>query len=233
LVVQRPLLVGVLNLTPDSFSDGGTYADKEAALRGAQRLILEGADLVDIGAESSRPGAEPISAAKEIERLEQVVPAAIELGAPVSIDTRRAEVADRALSWGAHLINDISGVDQPMLEVAARRKAPAIVMHMAGTPGTMQHRPIYDDVVEEVYTFLSGRIKAARAVGVQTIADIGFGFGKLLEHNLELLKALPRFHQLGVPLLLGTSRKTTIGMLTGAPVGHRVEGTLATSAWAL
>ncbi len=232
LILRRPLLVGVLNLTPDSFSDGGLTVEREMALEAARRLIWEGADILDVGAESSRPGAQPLDLQEELRRL-QFLSEIVALGAPVSIDTYKPEVADWALNRGAHLINDITGLRAPMLDVVSRYRAPAIVMHMAGEPRSMQRRPRYDCVAQEVFDFLEERIERAADRGVATIADVGIGFGKRLSDNLELLRHLPRFAALGVPLLVGTSRKSMFAKLNGTGVGERLTGTLATSAWAL
>lgn len=232
LPLRRPLLMGILNVTPDSFSDGGLHLDPDAAVDAARRMVLDGADLLDVGAESSRPGSEPVSARDEIARLDGVLQRLVDLGAPVSVDTTKPDVATWCLERGAHLINDITGLGPEMLEVAQRHGAPCVIMHMAGRPKTMQAAPRYRDVVAEVRGFLAERVESARAVGVETLVDPGFGFGKTLEHNLELLRRLDAFLDLG-PLLVGTSRKSMLGALTGAATTERLPATLTTSVVAL
>lgn len=224
--------MGIVNVTPDSFSDGGVHFDSEGALHAARQMIRDGADLLDLGAESSRPGSDPVPAAEEIARLDGVLQQIIDLGAPVSIDTMKPEVADWCLERGAHMINDITGLGSEMLDVVRRHGAPCVVMHMAGRPKTMQAAPRYQDVTAEVRGFLEERVDRARAAGVQTLIDPGFGFGKTLEHNLELLRHLDAFSDLG-PLLIGISRKSMLGALTGARVSDRLAASLAAAAVAL
>ena len=229
----RAIVVGVLNVTPDSFSDGGRFLDPAAAGRQTRRMLDEGADVIDVGAESTRPGSDRVSPAEQIGRLREIVPAAIETGALVSIDTTSAEVADFALGAGAAIINDVSaGRDDPeILAVAADRDVPVVLMHMLGQPKTMQAEPHYDDVVAEVREFLAARIEAAVAAGVSeenVIVDPGIGFGKLLEHNLALIAGVGALARLGRPVLVGPSRKRFIGELTGiATPADRVSGTIA------
>ncbi len=235
----RPVIMGVLNVTPDSFSDGGQFLEPQAAADHAVRMIDEGADIIDIGAESTRPGSDRVSAAEQMERLREILPAAAARGAAVSIDTTLAEVAAFALDAGAAMINDVSaGRDDPRLfALAAERKAPVILMHMLGEPKTMQARPHYDDVVTEVRDFLAGRIAAAKAAGVaadRIIVDPGIGFGKLLKHNLALLAGTGKLLELGCPVLIGASRKRFIGELTAqSDPKKRVSGTVAAclAAW--
>ncbi len=215
-----PAIVGIVNVTPDSFSDGGQYFDPERALAHAAQLIADGADMLDVGGESSRPGAESISASEEIRRVIPVIEGIrrANLTIPISIDTTKSAVAEAALDAGATMINDISAgrFDPQMFALAAQRGVPIILMHMQGTPQTMQHNPHYFDVVEEVFAFLNERIELARHHGIeQIIADVGIGFGKTVEHNLTLLAHLDRFAALGVPLYLGISRKRFLGVLTG------------------
>lgn len=232
---DRPLVMGVLNVTPDSFFDGGRHNATEAATRHARRMATEGADLIDVGAESTRPGADPVTPRDELARLLPVIDgiAALDLGVPLSVDTAKPEVADRALARGAHLINDISGAGEAMLEVAARHEAPVIAMHMQGEPRTMQREPRYDDVVAEIRDYLAERVEAGRDLGVDVLVDPGIGFGKTLEHNLDLLANLSELRQIGAPLVLGASRKSFLDrLLGGVPVEERLTGTLAVNAWA-
>ena len=232
---HRTLIMGVLNVTPDSFSDGGRFDVPEAAIEHARRMAAEGADLIDIGAESTRPGAEPVGSTEELARLLPVIEGIgrLDLGVPLSVDTAKPEVADRALAAGAHLINDISGAGEAMLEVAARHGAPVIAMHMQGEPRTMQRKPRYDDVVGEIRDFLAERVAAGRRLGVEVLVDPGIGFGKTLEHNLDLLANLHELQQIGAPLVLGVSRKSFLDrLLGGVPVAERLTGTLAVNAWA-
>ena len=232
---ERPLVMGVLNVTPDSFSDGGLFDTPERAVEHARRMAAEGADLIDVGAESTRPGAAPVELEDELERLLPVIEgiAGLDLGLPLSVDTAKPEVADRALAQGAHLINDISGAGEAMLEVAAHHEAPVIAMHMQGEPRTMQREPRYDDVVAEIRDYLAARVEAGRDLGVDVLVDPGIGFGKTLEHNLDLLANLRELRRIGAPLVLGTSRKSFLDrLLGGVPVEERLTGTLAVNAWA-
>ena len=235
----RTHVMGILNVTPDSFSDGGTYFDVHQAVDHAQLMVAEGATVVDVGGESSRPGALPVSAAAELARVLPVIRAiADELDVVISIDTSKAEVARQALAVGAHIVNDITALrgDPEMVSVVAEMDAGLILMHMKGTPRTMQQAPQYEDVVSEVCAALSESIQLAEAAGVATeriIIDPGIGFGKTREHNLEILKRLSEFRSLNRPLLIGTSRKSFIGNILGLPVTERVEGTVATVCWAI
>jgi dihydropteroate synthase len=224
---DRTLILGVLNVTPDSFSDGGRWMDLEAALARGLEMSAEGADLIDVGGESTRPGAAPVGVSEELERVLPVVEALAARGVAVSIDTRKPVVAAEALARGACLVNDVSGLGDEMLAVIAGASAGAIAMHMQGTPETMQRAPHYDDVVAEVRDFLAGRIAAARAVGVPVMVDPGIGFGKSLEHNLELLRNLDALAALGAPVLVGVSRKSFLARLTGDALGDRRAPTLA------
>ena len=230
---DRAVIMGILNVTPDSFSDGGKYLDPRIAAQQARRMIDCGAEIIDIGAESTRPGADEVPPAEQIRRLENVVPAVVETSAIVSIDTTSAVVADRALNWGAKIINDVSaGRDDPeILALSARRAAPIVLMHMLGGPRTMQDNPRYTDVVAEVKAFLADRIAAATAAGVdesRIIVDPGIGFGKKLEHNLALLGAVDELGSLGRAILVGPSRKRFIGELGGSGLAEdRVGGTIA------
>jgi dihydropteroate synthase len=235
----RCLVMGVVNVTPDSFSDGGRYLDHRAATAHGLALAAEGADLLDVGGESTRPGAAYVDEATELDRVLPVVEALTKAGdVPVSIDTRKAAVARAALAAGAAVVNDVSaGRDDPdLLGVAAQAKAPLVLMHMRGTPATMQEDPRYEDVVAEVEAFLADRCAAAEAAGVAhdaLVVDPGIGFGKRDEHNYALLAALPRLTRLGHPLLVGTSRKGFIGRALDAPVHERLEGSAATVVWAV
>ena len=232
---DRPLVMGVLNVTPDSFSDGGTFHAADAAIEHARRMAAEGADLIDIGAESTRPGAERVGLAEELARLLPVIEGIgrLDLGVPLSVDTAKPKAADRALAAGAHMINDISGGGEAMLEVAARHGAPVIAMHMQGEPRTMQREPRYGDVVTEIRNYLAERVAAGHRHGVDVLVDPGIGFGKTLEHNLDLLANLDELQQIGAPVVLGVSRKSFLDrLLGGVPVEERLSGTLAVNAWA-
>ena len=230
---RRTALVGVLNVTPDSFSDGGRYLDPENAIARGVKLAEEGADLIDIGGESSRPGARPVSAEEELERVVPVIRGLRRaLSVPLSIDTYKARVARVAIEEGVDVVNDISAMrfDPEMVRVIAAAKVPVVLMHMQGTPRTMQERPYYRDVVEEVKGFLQKRIEFALESGVgpeQILVDPGIGFGKELEHNLALLRGLPALASLGRPILVGPSRKTFIGKILGVGPEERLEGSLA------
>ena len=228
----RAVVMGILNVTPDSFSDGGAFFDPESAVARAAEMAADGADVIDVGAESTRPGSDRVSAADQIARLAQVLPAAAEQ-ALVSIDTTRSAVAEFALDAGAAMINDVSaGRDDPrMLPLAGRRRTPIVLMHMLGRPKTMQGDPHYDDVVGEVRAFLAARIAAAGSAGVaprRCIVDPGIGFGKRLEHNLALLAGTRELASLGCAVLVGPSRKRFIGELSGQGDPHeRIGGTVA------
>jgi len=234
LPLDRALIVGVLNVTPDSFSDGGLYLRTEDAVRRAEEMAQEGADIIDIGGESSRPGAEPVPLEEELRRVIPVVrEVARRLSVPISVDTYKAEVARRALEEGASIVNDISALrfDPDMAEVVARGRAPVVLMHMKGTPRDMQRNPYYEDVLGEVEGFLRERKEAAVGMGIpeeNIILDPGIGFGKRVQDNLQLLKNLDRLVALGSPVLVGTSRKSFIGAVLDLPVEGRLEGTLAT-----
>ncbi|MDE0484731.1 MAG: dihydropteroate synthase [Candidatus Poribacteria bacterium] len=233
-------IMGVLNVTPDSFSDGGAYLNINTAITHAKTMVAEGATIIDIGGESSRPGAEPVPANVELERVLPVIQALVseQLDVPISIDTTKAVVAKHALEAGAHFINDITALrgDTAMAQVAAEMEAGVILMHMKGTPRTMQRSPHYKDVVKEVCKALENWINDASQNGIapdRIIVDPGIGFGKTTEQNLQILKRLELFKQLNKPILIGTSRKSFIGNLLELPVTERVEGTLATVCWAI
>jgi dihydropteroate synthase len=227
---DRPQVMGIVNVTPDSFSDGGRYVDAERAIAHARQLVAEGADLLDIGGESTRPGARPVSAEEEIERVLPVLAGARELGVPVSVDTMKPAVMRAALAAGAAMINDVNGFRAEGAWAAVADSDCALcVMHMQGEPRTMQAEPHYADVVAEVTAFLVERIHAAEAHGIaraRLCIDPGFGFGKTLAHNVALFRALPRLAALA-PVLVGVSRKAMLGALTGRPVEQRQAASVA------
>lgn len=228
---MRTLLMGVLNMTPDSFSDGGLFPTLEAALDAARRLISEGADFLDIGGESTRPGAEPVPEEIELRRVLPLVEALAEDGlARISIDTMKPAVAAACLRAGASLVNDITGLRDPrMAEVAAHHGAGVVVMHMRGTPRTMRQEANYGDVVAEVKAELAEKVRLAREAGIAEIfVDPGIGFAKTAAHSFEILRRLREFEELGCPILIGPSRKSFLGTLPGMEKpGERLEGTLA------
>ncbi len=224
--LDRPRIMGIVNVTPDSFSDGGDFGTVESAVAHAQRIAAEGADLVDIGGESTRPGAATVNEAEERRRVIPVISGLRDLGRPISIDTRKAAVMEAAVAAGAAIVNDVAALtyEPHALQAAARLGCPVILMHAQGDPRTMQHNPVYDDVVIEVYDFLKARIAAAEAAGIPrslVIADPGIGFGKTLQHNLALMSAIGIFHGLGVPVLVGASRKRFIGTIGGESEAKR------------
>jgi dihydropteroate synthase len=225
------LVMGIVNVTPDSFSDGGRYLDPAAAIAHGRELLAQGADLLDVGGESTRPGAAAVDASAEKARVLPVVEALAGEGARVSIDTSKAEVAAAALAAGAEVVNDVTALGDPaMAAVCADAGCGLILMHMKGTPRTMQDDPTYEDVVAEVREFLAGRIEVAEAAAVDAgriWIDPGIGFGKTVEHNLELIARLDRIADLGPPVVVGASRKNFIGVITGRPVEKRLGGSLA------
>jgi dihydropteroate synthase len=236
---RRPVsaytIMGVVNVTPDSFSDGGVFDDAQAAIAHARRLAAEGAEIIDVGGESTRPGADPVPADEELARVIPVVEGSAGLeGVRVSIDTMKAAVAEAALGAGATYVNDVSAFrhDPDMAGLVADRKVDCCLMHMLGEPRTMQQDPRYDDVVDDVRAFLEQRMTKAVEAGVaeeRIQLDPGIGFGKTLEHNLELLRRLDELAALGRPLVIGTSRKSFLGRITGRDVTERVHATVATS----
>jgi dihydropteroate synthase len=224
--------MGVVNVTPDSFSDGGRFLDTQSAVEHCRRLAAEGADILDVGGESSRPGAADVPADEEVGRVVPVIEAAAaRLDVPISVDTSKADVARAALEAGAAMINDVTaGSDPAMFALAAERGVPIVLMHMQGTPRTMQKAPRYDDVVGEVIRFLAARADAASGAGVRperVIVDPGIGFGKTVEHNYEILARLGELGALGRPVLVGPSRKSFIGATLGVETGERLLGTAA------
>lgn len=231
LDASRPLVMGIVNVTDDSFSGDGLKGDVRAAILRGKRLVDEGADMLDLGAESSRPGANPISADQEIDRLLPVIDGLRDLDVPLSVDTVKPAVMSAVLRAGVDMINDINALRAPgAIEAVAASRAAVCLMHMQGVPANMQHDPRYDDVVTEVAEFLAGRVAAAEAAGIaldRICVDPGFGFGKSLDHNLELLRRLSELSVPGMPVLVGLSRKSMIGLLTGRAVDERVAGCLA------
>lgn len=231
--LDQPQVMGILNVTPDSFSDGGQFADASSAVEAGVRMASEGAAILDVGGESTRPGAQQVWAQDEIERIRPVVERLAMSGSAVSIDTRKSEVMAAALHAGARLVNDVSALtfDPRSAEVIATAGAPVILMHHLGPPETMQQDPRYDDVLVEAYLWLEERIAAAEAAGIDRssiLIDPGFGFGKTVAHNLELMNGLALFHSLGCPIVLGASRKRTIGALSNeAPADERLGGSIA------
>lgn len=229
---KRTYIMGILNVTPDSFSNGGLFFDKEKAVEHALRMEEEGADIIDVGGESTRPGSEPVSIDEEMRRILPVIEMLTKrLRIPISIDTYKAEIAKRALDAGASLINDISGLrfDPKMPEVVARYKVPVVIMHIKGTPRDMQINPTYTALIPEITDYLKEGIDIAIAAGVspdKIIIDPGIGFGKTVEHNLEILRRLSEFTSLEKPILIGPSRKSFIGKILGdLPTTERLEGT--------
>lgn len=234
----QPAVMGILNVTPDSFSDGGRHSTLDAAIARARQMAAEGATIIDVGGESTRPGAEPVSEAEELRRVIPVIERlAVEFDGLISVDTMKPAVMDAACRAGAGMINDVMALRVPgAIEVAARQRVAVCLMHMRGEPRTMQQATDYGDVVAEVRGFLAERVAACHAAGVGLeclVLDPGFGFGKRIEHNLELLARLPELATLGRPLLVGVSRKSMFRDLLGAPVERRLAGGLAATAVAV
>lgn len=233
---ERTLVMGILNVTPDSFSDGGRFLGERAAIDRGVEMVEEGADVIDVGGESTRPGSEPVSADEEIKRTVSVIERlVVNVPVPVSIDTRKAEVARVALAAGATIVNDVSaGGDPRMFDVAREAGAGIVLMHMQGEPKSMQLEPHYDDVVAEVTEYLRKRIEAAELSGIERdriAVDPGIGFGKNLDHNLELIRHVDALLGLGRPVLVGPSRKRFIGTILDLPEDQRLEGTAGVVAW--
>jgi len=228
--------MGILNVTPDSFSDGGVYFSPDAAVRKAKEMVVEGADIIDVGGESSRPGAEPVSIDEELSRVVPVIRRLVkEVDALISIDTYKTPVALPAIESGAHIVNDISALnfDPKMAKVVSEMGVPVILMHIKGTPRDMQINPTYHALIPEIIQYLRDNTENALDAGVpeeKIIIDPGIGFGKTVEHNLEILRRLKEFRVLGKPILIGTSRKSFIGKILNLPVEDRIEGTAATVA---
>jgi dihydropteroate synthase len=238
LDLSHPRVMGILNVTPDSFSDGGRFTHVDAAVRQARLMVEEGASIIDVGGESTRPGAQPVDEQQELERVIPVVERiASELDVIISIDTSKSKVMREAVTAGAHMINDVLALRETnALETTALLKVPVCLMHMQGEPRTMQTHPVYQDVVADVRSFLQERVQACVAAGIghdQLILDPGFGFGKNLQHNLTLFKHLPDFVQLGYPVLVGVSRKSMLGSILDLPVEQRLYGSLGLAALAV
>jgi dihydropteroate synthase len=238
LPLDRPLIMGVVNVTPDSFSDGGDFADRDAAVAQALRLKAEGADIIDVGGESTRPGAAPLDPAEEIARVLPVIAAAARAGAVVSIDTRHTAVMRASLAAGATIVNDVTALaDAGAIDAVRESGAAAVLMHMQGDPTTMQREPHYEDVVAEVAAFLDARVAACVAGGIareRLAVDPGIGFGKTVAHNLALLANIERLARGGLPVLIGVSRKSFIARLSaGEPPKERLPGSLAAALWAV
>jgi dihydropteroate synthase len=230
--------MGVLNVTPDSFSDGGLYLDPDEAIRQALRMAAEGAGIIDVGGESTRPGAEPVDTFEELERVIPVVEALVAaIDLPISVDTSKPGVMEAAVAAGASMINDVMALQEPgALDVVAGSSVAICLMHMQGRPRTMQAAPRYGDVVQDVHHFLVERLRACEIAGIdrsRLVIDPGFGFGKTLDHNLDLLARLAEFSREGLPVLAGLSRKSMIGQLTGRPAGERLAGSVALAALAV
>ena len=236
--LSQPIIMGVLNVTPDSFSDGGKFFDSDLAIKQAKSMVENGAGIIDIGGESTRPGASAVTVNDELKRVIPVIEALTkEIHVPISIDTSKPEVMEQAISCGASIINDVNALRAPgALEMASKLKSDVCLMHMQGNPRTMQKNPIYADVVEDIKSFFKERIKACESAGIDLSSitlDPGFGFGKNLGHNIALLKNLSEFHEFGVSILAGLSRKSMIGELTGrSSTSDRLAGTLAIAALA-
>jgi len=238
LDISQPCIMGILNLTPDSFSDGGLFINKEKALAHVRQMIDDGAAIIDVGGESTRPGASEVSVEEECSRVIPLIKAIRRISdVPISIDTSKPEVMQQAIEAGASMINDVNALRaEGAVELAAKLNVPVCIMHMQGQPRTMQHTPKYNDVVKEIKEFLQQRIETCLKAGINKeniIIDPGFGFGKTLEHNLSLFKHLEEFTQLGVPLLVGVSRKSMIGaILDDAPADERLHGSVTLAALA-
>lgn len=239
---KRTLIMGILNVTPDSFYDGGKYSTLKDALKRAEEMVEEGADIIDVGGESTRPGSLPVSEQEEISRVEPVIKELTKLTGgkiPVSVDTYKSKVAERSIDSGAQMVNDISGLsfDDRMASLVSKKKVPVIVMHIKGTPKNMQEKPYYRDVISEITGYFAKRIKYALSKGIKKeniILDPGIGFGKTTAHNLTILKNLKKFSGLGFKLAIGTSRKSFIGKILGSeqkplPADERLEGSIVTA----
>ncbi len=231
LALDRPRVVGILNVTPDSFSDGGKFLDPQRAVERGMKMHDDGADLVDVGGESSRPGAQPVDGAEELRRVLSVIEALVRERVPVSVDTTKSEVMRAAIDAGCSMVNDIFAFQSDGAVAAIASSSVGVcAMHMQGTPGSMQRSPGYDDVVSEVGAFLLERARVLEAAGVapeRIVLDPGFGFGKTFEHNKALFRALPALSALGYPMMVGISRKKSIGDITGRPPGERTTGSVA------
>ena len=227
---NKTIVMGILNVTPDSFSENGLFFDFDKAINHARQMAKDGAQIIDVGGESTRPGSSPVSEKEELMRVRPVIEAlSKEIDVPISIDTYKPKVAEDCIKAGASVVNDITGLaNKDMLKILKKHQVPVVVMHMKGKPRTMQKNPKYNDVVKEIKKFFKEKIAIARKAGIKdVIIDPGIGFGKTTEHNLQILKRLNEFKDLGKPILIGPSRKTFIGNITGLPLNERLEGTLA------
>jgi len=238
MILSRAHIMGVVNVTPDSFSDGGMFYQQDIAIKHALRLAEEGADIIDVGGESTRPGSSSVPADEEWRRVEPVIRALErETDVPISIDTMKPEVAWKAIEAGAIMVNDVSGLrNKEMIELVAREHVAVTIMHMLGEPKTMQENPVYRDVVKDVKDYLRGQLQVAMDAGIakdSIVIDPGIGFGKTVEHNLELLNRIPDLAELGRPVMIGASRKSFIGAITRAEVTDRLEGSLAAAVMAV
>ena len=233
---SRTLIMGVLNVTPDSFSDGGQFFDVDKAVAHAKKMVAEGADIIDIGGESTRPSSEPVSEEEEIQRVLPVIESLVkDSNVPLSIDSCKPKVVDVCCQGGASMINDVTGLrNDEMVRVAASHDVPVVVMHMQGQPKSMQANPVYDDVVQDIKHFFQQQIKKAKEAAItKIILDPGIGFGKTVEHNLQLLQHAQTFTTLGCPLLIGASRKSFLGKITGREADERLEESLAANTAAI
>ena len=236
LSFDKTIIMGILNVTPDSFSDGGLFYNTDKAVEHAEQMVKDGAQIIDVGGESTRPGSAPISLKEELKRVKPVIKRLLrEADVPVSIDTYKPEIAGECLKLGVHMVNDITGLtNENMLRIVKKYRVPVILMHMKGKPKTMQKNPHYKDVVDDIKQFLKNRIAKAGKAGIKdVIIDPGIGFGKTTEHNLQILKRLSEFKELKCPILVGPSRKSFIGNIIGMPPNERLEGTLAAVAIAI
>lgn len=237
LDLSRPLIMGILNITPDSFSDGGRYLRGDAALQHASEMILQGADIIDVGGESTRPGAEQVSVQQELDRVMPVLERLLNLGVPLSVDTRKSEVMHEALALGVDMVNDIGALEaNGALEIVATSKAAVCLMHKQGEPSSMQRAPVYGDVVAEVAAYLQRRADLAQTAGIlpqRIVIDPGFGFGKTVDHNITLLQKLANLSLNGLPVLVGLSRKSMLGAITGNTAGDRVHESVAAALLAI
>lgn len=237
LDLSRPLIMGILNITPDSFSDGGRYLREDTALQHASEMILQGADIIDVGGESTRPGAEQVSVQQELDRVMPVLERLQNLGVPLSVDTRKSEVMQEALALGVDMVNDIGALEADgALEIVAASKAAVCLMHKQGEPNSMQRAPVYGDVVAEVAAYLRQRADLAQAAGIlpqRIVIDPGFGFGKTVDHNITLLQKLANLSLNGLPVLVGLSRKSMLGAITGNTAGDRVHESVAAALLAI
>lgn len=236
LNLEKTIIMGVLNVTPDSFSDGGLFFDFGKAVEHAKQMAKDGAQIIDIGGESTRPYSKIISEEEELRRVISIIKSLVkEIDVPISIDTYKPKVAEECIKAGAQMVNDIKGLrNKDMIDAVKKYQVPVVIMHMKGNPKTMQKNPQYEDVVNEIKKFLKERIDRARRAGIKEILiDPGIGFGKTTQHNLEILKRLNDFKDLDCPILVGPSRKSFIGSITGSPVNERLEGTLASVAIAV